>query len=1014
MKKSLSLLMAAFTAFAVDAYADKGFTTMQENTQGVAVSPNGRYLIGVDPTVKANGYMKSFIYDLSTDGLQWITEYDENDMTKGGEFVKVNDDGTVCGNAMDPDHMITYSDWAGTVVTPAMSAAVWKDGKRTLLGYGDFDLAELKNSGDGSFATGISADGKKVVGYFSTSSSAYVKSCVWTEDGGEWTLSWLPIPEDGKWSYAKAVSTDGNTIAGTVTMNDNTGNGIVWKDGGYTLITKDMLGVEESWGQMKFNAMSPNGRYVVLTLSGNGTFVYDTEKGECKTIPLLDSEGSMGEVAIDNDGNAVSSLQFGSIFFGGDVYTIPFWYSYEEGRSLAMDYYMSVVAEGVEPDFPMSAEDKTQVVPIAVSADGNVIVGNADTYVALGQTPKCWILEIEKDGLQIPATPGGLKAESNTLNYVRLTWDKDTNAYDGLTLKSYNVYRDGELTAQVDASAPAMEIIQEDVPAGHPLYEVEAVFAKDGGGTMLSPKSEALKVAVLGTYAMPLFEDFESGSLDENYWTTTCEYGDEDNARWNVSGGYGYSGNGVGSSTYDGEPYSTSLVSRPLDATKEETVTMSFLAAYTFINIPDQDLSNDTVSVEVSTDGGETWTEQQSWTVIELCPGTHFTIRSVDLTEAVAGKMFKLRLRKHGKGTASFYVNFDNIKIGSTPEREAPTGLIGMFGDGNESATIAWQNPSQAYQLNYINEPTSNKYTIGNEGKEMIAANSFSPADLTLYKGKYLTGVSTMINHYSYVETVKGIHASVVVFEDDKLVCEQEIEEMPYNEDFTVILDQPVMINADKELKIGIKIFDYDAEEIPLIYAQSPLFIAGKSDLYSEDGGTTWKNVSDFYEPDEERGQCCWYITGCVTDDPEPTLTDEEAPLSYIVFRDGVQLNQEQMDKLQTRFTDNAPERNACYEVIAIYMNGDRSENSEQLCMDIPTGISRFVTDGTRITMSAEDGRISIEGDYDSASLTTVGGVCVAKTSGNGIPTGGLADGVYLLCIEKDGNIQTHKILIRR
>ena len=65
--------MAAFTAFAVDAYADKGFTTMQENTQGVAVSPNGRYLIGVDPTVKANGYMKSFIYDLSTDGLQCMS-----------------------------------------------------------------------------------------------------------------------------------------------------------------------------------------------------------------------------------------------------------------------------------------------------------------------------------------------------------------------------------------------------------------------------------------------------------------------------------------------------------------------------------------------------------------------------------------------------------------------------------------------------------------------------------------------------------------------------------------------------------------------------------------------------------------------------------------------------------------------------------------------------------------------------------------------------------------------------
>lgn len=1002
--------MAAFAAFTLSAHADQGFTTLGDNTLGAGISPNGRYVIGSNPSKSMTGY----VFDTTTGEIKWITEYDGSDYTKAGEFSAITDDGVVCGTAYDPEHMITYSDIFGSVTSPAQSAAVWKDGKCTLLGYGDFDLNNLKNTGDGSVATGISADGKKVVGYFSTSNAAYMDACVWTENEGNWTLTWLPLPEDTKNSRAYAISADGTTTFGIITMSDRTNYGIIWKDNGYTLISQDMLGEDDSFThQFTFKSMSPNGKYVALALQSGFTYIYNTENGEYKTIPMLEGSNNLSYVALDNDGNAVSAYSFGSIYFGGDVYNQPFWYSYSDNRVLDLTYYMSIFAEGLETDFSLSAEDKTQAVPIAISADGSKVVGNIDIYVRLGQTPKCWILEFDDIDMQIPATPGGLKGESESFGKVHLTWDKDMNTYNGITLTSYNVYRDGVLTATVDASADVMELTQENVPAGHPLYVVEAVFTKDNGGTLLSPKSASLKVAVLDNYDMPLFEDFETGSLDDNYWTTTREYGSEDNAVWRIGAAYGFQENGVMSRTDIGEPYSTSLVSRPLDATKESNVTVSFVAAYTFINIPGQDLSNDTISVEVSTDNGKTWIEQDSWTITELCPGSHFAVRNVDISEDAAGKVFMLRLRKHGKGTASYYVNFDNIKIGTVAEREAPTGLIGKLSDDKQSVTIAWLNPSQAYQLNYINEPASYLSTIGNEGKELIAVNMFEPSDLAMYDGKYLTGLSTMINNYGYIETVKGIHASVVVFEDNKLIREQEIENLPLNEDFTVILDQPVTINAEKELKFGLKIFDYDAEQIPILYAQSPQFVAGKSDLYSEDGGETWQRISDFYGSDVSTGQCCWYISGCVTDEPELTLSDEETPMSYIVFRNGEQISPEQMDKMQTHYTDNDPLQSACYDVVAYYLNGDLSEHSEQVCFDIATMIRNLAVDGINVVMSDDNRTITIEGDFDSASLISVNGLCLAKTSGNRISLDGLSAGVYILKIDKDGKSKVHKFFVR-
>lgn len=105
-------------------------------------------------------YSVSYLYDTNTGETQWLTEFDQNDFSKSGEFQAVNDAGVICGASKDPDLLITYSDMFGTSTRPANSAAIWKDGKCTLLYYGDFDTSKFEILGDGSQATDISADSK--------------------------------------------------------------------------------------------------------------------------------------------------------------------------------------------------------------------------------------------------------------------------------------------------------------------------------------------------------------------------------------------------------------------------------------------------------------------------------------------------------------------------------------------------------------------------------------------------------------------------------------------------------------------------------------------------------------------------------------------------------------------------------------------------------------------------------------------------------------------------------------
>ena len=61
MRKTLLLLAVALATFAENAWADKSFKTLPELTYGVAISPSGQYLVGVNPSYMVDGSILSAI-----------------------------------------------------------------------------------------------------------------------------------------------------------------------------------------------------------------------------------------------------------------------------------------------------------------------------------------------------------------------------------------------------------------------------------------------------------------------------------------------------------------------------------------------------------------------------------------------------------------------------------------------------------------------------------------------------------------------------------------------------------------------------------------------------------------------------------------------------------------------------------------------------------------------------------------------------------------------------------------
>lgn len=981
---SLSCLLTAVLAVSGTAYAESGGSlTKVGSCYGSDISHNGKYVVGVNAYHISDGInMSSFIYDTETKSLSWLLNNDPDDVFAGGQFTGVNNSGIIIGTTKDPNTLIEFKDPFGSMEGYANIATIFIDGKPTQLDYGTHSTSEFTNIGDGSFGRAVSDDNKTAIGYVSIGNDARHFPTVWRlGDDGKWSGEQLALPEGSNGGEALAITPDGKIISGNVWKYAKR-RACYWVDGEYFEIERDPSDFRAEWG-----GMSSDGRFISYSCDYT-YFIYDCQEKTFREVPKKADNSIIDNLfaPVDDKGNLG-----GSYMVSGT--RTAFYYSYEDDKCYEMDKFLELAAPDVDPSERLQSSN-----PKAFTADGKTLMGNIDTS-------SCYLLSIgEMNGI-IPDAPAKPEVWSFGLHEVTVTWPAYEPTYEGYTLSRYNIYRGSKLEGSVEASKER-SFTMKDVPAGYPSYAMTVTLTAADGTEVESQMSLERNIGLPDTYELPLYEDFE-GTYVSTYWTENIEQGETIDQRWGYLRYQGFqSSYATGCGTGQHFEHSSALESRPMDATDCDRVNLNFLSMFVFVNSRDWDLTKDGMSVEVTTDYGKTWKEVAYYPCSEQ--PFSWKMYDIDLSDYVAGKVFRVRMRTHGPGEALFKTLFDNVKITGTPECEAPKAMTSYTHD-NGALTLMWHSTLDTYQLNYLYDYPILK-ALGNNAKEIIAVNSFEPEDLKPYAGKYLTSISTLVNHNPDIEKVAK--AKAMVYIDNMLVVEQEIQDVVPNRENNVILEKPILVDGSQEIKVGILYYDYDELDMPLVYQNALNYKYKKSDLYSEDNGFTWKSLSDFYADTEmpEDGYAIWYISANFTDGPTvandaPVLEDPEI-MCYNIYKNGELMNKFIIDPAAVHYLDAEPDMNASYTVRAFYKNGDISEMSEAY---VPALSSiRSMVEDNGFDYNRQNGFVMADGLINLYSLD---GMHVAH--GNAyINVSNLAGGIYMLTIEKEGNRTAHKIRI--
>ncbi|MCQ2271025.1 MAG: fibronectin type III domain-containing protein [Bacteroidales bacterium] len=202
----------------------------------------------------------------------------------------------------------------------------------------------------------------------------------------------------------------------------------------------------------------------------------------------------------------------------------------------------------------------------------------------------------------------------------------------------------------------------------------------------------------------------------------------------------------------------------------------------------------------------------------------------------------------------------------------------------------------------------------------------FPVSSLSEHDGSYLTKVSFILSDAtvsalaikiwtggSYVGGVLNPGALVAT-------VPVNVNNLVANTPNTVVLPNPIQIDASQELWIGYEVAAATSSVYPA--AASDVELVGVNNLVELDG--EWDDLASAGLPGYG-----WLIDGCIQITP-PSLT------GFNVFRDGVQLNESLLSANTTTYIDNtvSPLSSYCYEVQSVCSS--TTMNSDQFCVNTP------------------------------------------------------------------------------
>ncbi|MDR0206112.1 MAG: T9SS type A sorting domain-containing protein [Bacteroidales bacterium] len=937
-----------------------------ENSLPNALSSTGEFLVGIKASAPEGGY----IYEIATDQITF-----PDNLLEG---TAVLSDKTVAGHFFYPDYPF------GGTTKDVTIAGIWENGTFSYLGLGNLTANDIFCSSDGSHAHALSSDKKKVAGCLVKNEFSFVAPCVWTKNvAGNWDYQIYKVPDNTGLPNTKngrifSISDDG-TIATGYTLN-NFGDRVVtiWKSPTEYVRFEEISSTFDQGYEV-----SKNGKYIALCYNNKAT-LYIVAEDKLVHIPVHQNAKSSVATAVTDNGVVVGYSEFTAA--GGGAYRWGFIYSQAFGF-----FDLAEFIEKFAPDvntYPIDFTALNFTVPMCVSNNGLAIAGWWGSGV-LDRTS--WVLKLSKEP-EILNRPMNPTIEVMNHKTVSLNWDTPASM-PGHTLTGYEIYRNNISIGNVSAGVTTYYF--DDLLEGTNYYTIAAKY-----GNELSPKTDPL-TAEIYSLALPFLEDFESGAFATNFWkkepvnslfliVTPEMYGSN----------RGISGNGV---TYISgiASKSFSLVSKDFSAAGQQNVFLKFALKILFNELAD---SPEKLFVEAKPIDGN-WQTVATYDASILNEGTKvygWNIETIDLSPVVANKEFQIRFRFFN--TVDYDANnwdIDNVRIDFHPRSDqvlAPGKPEGTLLENN-AVELIWQSPTGSYDLTYLNEvPFS---AIGNEGISFIAVNSFSSAQLTPYINKYLTSISVHISQYK--DGNPSHKLSLVVYVDNISVLEQSITSYKSNAWNTYSLNQPILIEAGKNLKFGIKVNEHHPTEWPISLDKSYKIIE-EGNLYSEDNGTTWLKLSDEGITDNLA------IIGNLTNTNAATVLGRlEDFLGYLLYHNGKIVSNK--INYQTNFKDiniDLSIQNK-YLLSAYYNNGMESNNSSVYVLSIDL---QQCNNKIQYYPNPATDKIYIQGNISKVTLFDLSGRAVLETNTNTISVTHLSKGIYLLKIESGLQTSVGKVVI--
>jgi hypothetical protein len=805
------------------------------------ISHDGRYVVGLTKASGGNG----FVWDSQSGNTVEVFD-------KAVYPYCVTNDKLIAGNFNDVIN--------GDTLT---NAGYFEPGASAWTSLGTGLLTNPTGSLDGASARRITPDGRIITGYsrkITEEDKIYVPYCWRKNEAGEWTGEEWAHPENAVQGYITDISDDGQTATGFI----HTGmerKAALWR----SPQTYELPVYPNTYSE--YLCISGNGKYAGFSydngVSGSTAGMHNLETGEIIPIPegfrvnAISNNGyAVGIYRLDNlDRGFIWSKKLGFMDFG------DFFSLYIKGIDLSQATPLQTAFENKSRSFSVNA----------MTPDGLSFAVFVQTD---GSSGNVYVLKIKP--FTVYSRPKNLAASVPAVdrNTVILTWEAP-EADESETLTGYRIYRNNTLLATTGSET--LTYTELNVAPGYHIYSVQGVYGEE-----YSNQSNAAQAVIVRDYYLPLRENFDKLNLSYNYWATEI-VGGETRVSWNVYDNVGVDGTGLclAVNNFYGlsdQHFSGTLISKYLDGSRANRVYLSFLVKPDYYL--EKELTADTLLIDVY-DGTE-WKPVDKYV---FSPSMEWKADLVDLSEAAAGKLFRVRFRVTGvnRTISTKYLFFDDMVVAVSPPagNAVPSGLLSE--NEGDSTRLAWKNPHTGlYALTYAR--SNKRYSIGNAGKDLIAVNRFSAEDLHIYQGKYLTSVTAYINRKKTDPSVSA-RLKLAVYLDDARVSDRELTGFTLNAWNTFPLDNPVLLNGEQELKFGIELLDHDAEDEPIGVDGTRKPVSGKGDLYSEDGGQTWKTMTDAGLVNN------WCIIGNVADNGEASERPASDIVGYNVYSDGVRLN---------------------------------------------------------------------------------------------------------------------------